>query len=133
MQKNNSRYVDKTISLINIIIGIVSVTIAVISFVYDAELIRYFRPLTDSHSEAVERGSGTIKLQSIPPAEIFINGKSLGWTPLMNVILPSGDYLIRLRHKSGQVFKLDVSIRKNESAFYKCKRLICRQIYRKNN
>ena len=45
---------------------------------------------------------GFLKLMSIPPAEAFIDGKSVGWTPLINHKLTEGRHTIKLRYQSGE-------------------------------
>ena len=45
---------------------------------------------------------GFLKLIAIPPAEVFIDGKSAGWTPLINYKLTEGNHKIRLRFQNGQ-------------------------------
>ena len=44
---------------------------------------------------------GFLKLIAIPPAEAFIDGKSVGWTPLINYKLLEGVHQIKLRFQSG--------------------------------
>ena len=45
---------------------------------------------------------GFLKLIAIPPAEAFIDGKSVGWTPLINHKLNEGRHTIKLRYQSGE-------------------------------
>ena len=45
---------------------------------------------------------GFLKLIAIPPAEAFIDGKSVGWTPLINHKLSEGRHRIKLRYQSGE-------------------------------
>lgn len=45
---------------------------------------------------------GFLKLIAIPPAEAFIDGKSVGWTPLINFKLLEGVHQIKLRFQSGE-------------------------------
>lgn len=45
---------------------------------------------------------GFLKLIAFPPAEVFINGKSAGWTPLINHKLAEGRHQIKLRSLSGE-------------------------------
>lgn len=45
---------------------------------------------------------GFLKLISFPPAEVFINGRRIGWTPLINHKLPEGQHQLTLRFQSGE-------------------------------
>ena len=45
---------------------------------------------------------GFLKLLAVPPAEAFIDGKSVGWTPLINHKLAEGRHQIKLRYQSGE-------------------------------
>lgn len=53
-------------------------------------------------SKASDRQPGFLKLIAIPPAEAFIDGKSMGWTPLINIKLSEGTHRIKLRYQSGE-------------------------------
>jgi serine/threonine-protein kinase len=45
--------------------------------------------------------SGRLNLMAIPPAEVFLGGRSLGRTPLVNVTLPAGRHQLTLRPIGG--------------------------------
>ena len=53
---------------------------------------------------------GFLKLIAIPPAEAFIDGKSVGWTPLINIKLSEGTHRIKLRYQSGEEKMLSQTI-----------------------
>jgi hypothetical protein len=40
--------------------------------------------------------TGKVKFLAKPPAQIFIDGKNLGWTPLVNHTLATGRHKVRL-------------------------------------
>ena len=46
------------------------------------------------------RGFGWLRLGSKPPAQIFVDGKPRGWTPLVDLRLQEGPHDIRLIYKS---------------------------------
>ncbi|MFH1811176.1 MAG: protein kinase [Pseudomonadota bacterium] len=46
-----------------------------------------------------DRGNGSLTLASEPWSEVFLNGKSLGLTPLANVRLPAGSHRLVLRNR----------------------------------
>jgi serine/threonine protein kinase len=76
---------------------------------------------------AVEPESGTLRLRVVPWAEVSLDGRVLGTTPLSPVSLPPGRHTVRLQHPSyrplnkrliiraGETFELDVDLR--EEAF----------------
>jgi hypothetical protein len=49
---------------------------------------------------AASRGFGQLRLNSRPAAEVFVDGKSRGWTPLFDLRLQAGPHDIRLVYKS---------------------------------
>ena len=60
-------------------------------------------------SEESDRQPGFLKLIAIPPAEAFIDGKSVGWT-LINIKLSEGTHRIKLRYQSGEEKMLSQTI-----------------------
>lgn len=63
-----------------------------------------------SKPPVTDRQPGFLKLIAIPPAEAFIGGKSVGWTPLINLKLPEGIHRIKLRYQSGEEKTLSQTI-----------------------
>jgi serine/threonine-protein kinase len=76
---------------------------------------------------AVDAANGTLKLHIVPWAEVSLDGRPLGTTPLKPLSLPPGAYTVRLQNPSyrplqkrvnvrpGEVFVLDVDL--EEEAF----------------
>ncbi len=46
------------------------------------------------------RGFGALRLNAKPSALVFVDGKAYGWTPLLNLRLPSGPHDVKLVYKS---------------------------------
>ena len=76
---------------------------------------------------AVEPVTGTLRLHVVPWAEVSLDGRTLGTTPLRPLSLPPGSHTVRLQHPSyrplhkkfdiraGETFVLDVDL--GEEAF----------------
>ena len=61
-------------------------------------------------SSASQGQPGFLKLIAFPPAEVFIGGRRIGWTPLFNHKLSAGMHKIRLRYASGEEQEISQSI-----------------------
>ena len=59
---------------------------------------------------AIDLPNGSLSVNALPWAEVWINGKSLGTTPLGNVALPIGSYEILWRHPQLGERKRTVSV-----------------------
>jgi hypothetical protein len=46
------------------------------------------------------RGFGALRLNAKPSAQVFVDGKSHGWTPLLNLRLQAGPHDVRLVYES---------------------------------
>jgi serine/threonine protein kinase len=58
----------------------------------------------------VQTQPGLLKLVANPPAEVFIQGKSIGWTPLLNYKLSEGVHRITLKLENGESYQIKQSI-----------------------
>jgi serine/threonine protein kinase len=63
--------------------------------------------------------TGKIKFLAKPPAQIFIDGKNLGWTPLMDYPLPTGRHEVRLEREKAPAYRktLYIEIIPNKTVF----------------
>jgi serine/threonine protein kinase len=48
-----------------------------------------------------DKQPGLLKLTSKPPAEVFYQGQSLGWTPIVNYSMPEGVHRMKLKWNDG--------------------------------
>ena len=64
------------------------------------------------------RATGNINVLAIPPARIYLRGRSLGETPLANVSLPVGTHELEARPSegSGPVRRQRVTVVEGETA-----------------
>jgi serine/threonine protein kinase len=62
-----------------------------------------------------EAQPGFLKLITIPPAEVFYQGRSLGWTPLNDYKLPEGHYTFTLRLDGGETYTIRQSVQAGRS------------------
>ena len=56
------------------------------------------RPRRAPAAPAPPRGSGVLRINSRPWAEVSIDGRAVGNTPLMNLTLSAGAHRVRLRN-----------------------------------
>lgn len=64
---------------------------------------------------AVPQGDGRLNLLSIPSAQVTLNGRSLGRTPLIRYELPSGRHRLTLTAPDGSTKTVSVTIRPDET------------------
>jgi serine/threonine protein kinase len=76
------------------------------------------RPARPRVAAAIARepaGSGMLNLLAIPAAEVFVRGRSIGRTPLIQRELPAGDHVLELREIDGtRRERVQVEIRTGE-------------------
>ena len=46
------------------------------------------------------RGYGYLRLTSKPPAEVWVDGEPIGWTPIIDRRLPEGPHDVELKYAS---------------------------------
>jgi predicted Ser/Thr protein kinase len=63
---------------------------------------------------AVEAANGTLKLRVVPWAEVSLDGRLVGTTPLRPLSLPAGDHTVRLQHPSYRPLQKKVTVRAGE-------------------
>ena len=56
---------------------------------------------------------GALTLLILPPAEVFLNGRSLGKTPLFNAPVPVGRHLLRIKGEDGKLGTRTIRIRRS--------------------
>ncbi|MCY1083631.1 protein kinase domain-containing protein [Archangium lansingense] len=64
---------------------------------------------------------GALTLVVLPEAEVFLNGRSLGKTPLIKTPLPVGRHLLRIKGADGKRRQLSVPIQAGKTAQFKLK------------
>ncbi|HEX5752516.1 MAG TPA: protein kinase [Archangium sp.] len=64
---------------------------------------------------------GTLTLVVLPEAEVFLNGRSLGKTPLIKKPVPAGRHLLRIKGADGKRRQLSVPIRVGKTTQFKLK------------
>jgi serine/threonine-protein kinase len=64
---------------------------------------------------------GTLTLVVLPEAEVFLNGRSLGKTPLIKKPVPVGRHLLRIKGTDGKRRQLSVPIRAGKTTQFKLK------------
>lgn len=62
--------------------------------------VRGPRPMNARPVDGPPRGSGYLRLAAKPPAQVFIDGKLVGWTPLVDYRLLEGPHDVRLLYES---------------------------------
>ncbi|HEX8435839.1 serine/threonine-protein kinase [Archangium sp.] len=62
---------------------------------------------------------GALTLLILPPAEVFLNGRSLGKTPLFNAPVPVGRHLLRIKGADGKRRRLSVPIEAGKTAKFR--------------
>ncbi len=62
---------------------------------------------------------GSLTLLILPQAEVFLNGRSLGKTPLFNTPVPVGRHLLRIKGEDGKRRKLSVPIEAGKTAKFR--------------
>jgi eukaryotic-like serine/threonine-protein kinase len=62
---------------------------------------------------------GALTLLILPQAEVFLNGRSLGKTPLFNTPVPVGRHLLRIKGEDGKRRKLSVPIEAGKTAKFR--------------
>jgi eukaryotic-like serine/threonine-protein kinase len=71
---------------------------------------------TSAPPPAATGGTGTLMLQARPPAEVFLNGKSIGHTPIMNYSVPAGRHTLTFVNEQFNVRKtVPVTVAPDES------------------
>ncbi len=69
-----------------------------------------------------ERSSkGTLTLVTLPPAQVFLNGREVGKTPLFKLELPAKTHLLKLVGPDGKTRVLSTPIRAGKNAQFKLK------------
>lgn len=58
------------------------------------------RPVNRLPVNGAARGFGALRLNAKPSAQVFVDGKARGWTPILNLRLPSGPHDVRLVYES---------------------------------
>lgn len=58
------------------------------------------RPVNRMPVNGEPRGFGSLRLNAKPSARVYVDGKDYGWTPLLNLRLPSGPHDVRLVYES---------------------------------
>ncbi len=53
---------------------------------------------------------GTLKLLAVPPARVYVNGKDLGWTPLLKHSLPAGKHAVLLVREEDPAYRKSFTI-----------------------
>ncbi|MBL8955167.1 MAG: serine/threonine protein kinase [Myxococcaceae bacterium] len=78
----------------------------------DAEPAAAAAPMREPH--AVRRRSiptkGTLSIDTDPLAQVTVNGKALGWSPIEKLVLAPGAYLVRATHAKRQQVEREVRI-----------------------
>lgn len=67
------------------------------------------------------KSQGKLTLVVLPEAEVFLNGRSLGKTPLFNVSMPVGQHRLRIKGEDGKQHELSVPIEAGKTAQFKLK------------
>lgn len=67
-------------------------------------------------SSAGAEGTGTLRIGVKPYAEVFVDGKSVGTTPLGLLTLAAGDHTVRLVHPDFQPLQRKITIRPGDAA-----------------
>jgi serine/threonine-protein kinase len=62
----------------------------------------------------VPEATGTLRVDVKPYAEVFVDGKSLGTTPLGVLSLPAGAHTVRLIHPAFQPLQRKFTIRSGD-------------------
>jgi serine/threonine-protein kinase len=70
---------------------------------------------TPAPSPATAPGAGMLQVAVRPWAEVSLDGKLLGSTPLDRVALSAGDHVLRIRHPAFEVLERKVSVRSGET------------------
>ena len=62
---------------------------------------------------------GALKLLAVPPARVYVNGKDLGWTPLLKHTLPAGRHAVLLVREEAPSYRksFTIDVRPGETAF----------------
>lgn len=75
-----------------------------------------------SRASSPPKQPGLLKLMANPPAEVFIKGKAIGWTPLVKYKLPEGSHRLTLKLANGETHKILVVIHPGQETLRKWKR-----------
>lgn len=59
---------------------------------------------------ALAPSKGSVRIESEPPAQVFFNGKSLGWSPVRTVPIAPGSYTVRVEHVLRQPVEREVKV-----------------------
>jgi len=57
-------------------------------------------PINRMPVNGAARGFGALRLNAKPSAQVFVDGQARGWTPILNLRLPSGPHDVRLVYES---------------------------------
>ncbi|MFT5354331.1 MAG: serine/threonine protein kinase [Polyangiales bacterium] len=71
--------------------------------------------MVETTMAAVPEGDGRLNLLSIPSAQVTLNGRSIGRTPLIRYELPSGRHRLTLTAADGSTKTVNVTIRADET------------------
>lgn len=63
--------------------------------------------------------SGALKLLAVPPARVYVNGRDLGWTPLLNHNLPAGRHAVLLVREEAPSYRksFTIDVKPGETTF----------------
>ena len=64
-------------------------------------------------------GNGLLTLVAQPYAQVSLNGRQLGATPLFKISLPRGKHTLKLTGEDGQPRALEVEIRDGETSTHR--------------
>ncbi|MCB9522024.1 MAG: serine/threonine protein kinase [Myxococcales bacterium] len=68
------------------------------------------RPATEAPPPPKPEGKGFLKLIAKPPAQAFILGRSVGWTPLIKHELPAGTHTIELVREGEGAYRRQITV-----------------------
>lgn len=67
-------------------------------------------PASSPPPVTVERGPGFLNLQAKPPAQAFIGGRMVGWTPLIRYELPPGNHEVELVREGEGAYRRTIRV-----------------------
>lgn len=72
-------------------------------------------PASPTPPPTTQPAAGMLQVAVRPWAEVFLDGKPLGTTPLDRLALPSGDHVVRVRHPAFEPLERHVSVKPGET------------------
>lgn len=66
-------------------------------------------------AEVVEKGEGTLFLDTLPYSEVFIHNKSYGYTPITDLKLKANTYNLTFKLPDGAIVKKRITLKANET------------------